>query len=67
VNDLLAGATPARGAIEAKPAGADAWKIAESKQVKEYWSRYRQVLVTITGLSSWWGRRRRQPGDPGDV
>ncbi len=46
VNDLLAGATPARGAIEAKPAGADAWKIAESKQVKEYWSRYRQVLVT---------------------
>ena len=46
VSDLLAGATPARGAIEAKPASADAWKIAESKQVKEYWSRYRQVLVT---------------------
>ena len=46
VSELLAGATPARGAIEAKPASADAWKIAESKQVKEYWSRYRQVLVT---------------------
>ena len=46
VSDLLAGATPARGAIEAKPASADAWKIAESKQLKEYWSRYRQVLVT---------------------
>ena len=45
-SDLLAGAIPARGAIEAKPANADAWKIAESKQVKEYWSRYRQVLVT---------------------
>jgi hypothetical protein len=45
-SDLLAGATPARGAIEAKPASADAWRIAESKQVKEYWSRYRQVLVT---------------------
>ena len=46
VSDLLTGAIPARGAIEAKPASADAWKIAESKQVKEYWSRYRQVLVT---------------------
>ena len=45
-SDLLAGATPARGAIEAKPASADAWKIADSKQVTEYWSRYRQVLVT---------------------
>jgi hypothetical protein len=44
--DLLAGTTPARGAIEAKPASADAWKIAESKQVTEYWRRYRQVLVT---------------------
>jgi hypothetical protein len=46
VNDVLAGALPARGAIEAKPASADAWKIAESKQVKDYWSRYGQVLVT---------------------
>ncbi len=46
ISDLLAGAIPSRGAIEAKPASADAWKIAESKQVKEYWSRYRQVLVT---------------------
>jgi hypothetical protein len=46
VNDLLAGAIPTRGAIEAKPTSADAWKIAESKQVKDYWSHYRQVLVT---------------------
>jgi len=45
-NDLLAGAIPTRGAIEAKGTGADAWRIAESKQVKDYWSRYRQVLVT---------------------
>lgn len=44
--DLLGGAIPARGAIEAKAASADAWRIAESKQVKDYWSRYRQVLVT---------------------
>ncbi len=44
--DLLAGAIPARGAIEAKGTSADAWRIAESKQVKNYWSRYRQVLVT---------------------
>ena len=36
VNDLLAGAVPTRGAIEAKPTSADAWKIAESKQVKDY-------------------------------
>jgi len=46
VSDLVAGAIPVRGAIEAKPANADAWRIAESKQVKDYWSRYRQVLVT---------------------
>jgi hypothetical protein len=46
VSDVLAGAMPARGAIEAKPTSADAWKIAESKQVKDYWSHYRQVLVT---------------------
>jgi hypothetical protein len=44
--DLLAGAIPARGAIEAKGTSADAWRIAESKQVKDYWGRYRQVLVT---------------------
>jgi hypothetical protein len=45
-SDLLAGAIPSRGALEAKPASADAWRIAESKQVKDYWGRYRQVLVT---------------------
>src|SRR5579863_2748799 len=44
--DVANGAIPARGAIEAKPASADAWKIADSKQVKDYWGRYRQVLVT---------------------
>jgi hypothetical protein len=46
VKDVVAGAVPARGAIEAKPTSANAWKIAESKQVKDYWSHYRQVLVT---------------------
>jgi hypothetical protein len=46
VTDILAGAIPARGAIEAKPISHDAWKVAESKQVKDYWARYRQVLVT---------------------
>jgi len=46
VTDILAGAIPARGAIEAKPTSHDAWKVADSKQVKEYWTRYRQVLVT---------------------
>lgn len=44
--DIVSGAVPARGAIEAKPTSADAWKIADSKQVKDYWTRYRQVLVT---------------------
>lgn len=43
---LLTGAIPARGAIEAKGAATDAWRVAESKQVKDYWSRYRQVVVT---------------------
>jgi hypothetical protein len=42
----MAGAIPARGAIEAKPTSADAWKIADSKQVDGYWARYHQVLVT---------------------
>ena len=44
--DLAGGAIPARGAIEAKSTSADVRKIAESKQVKDYWGRYRQVLVT---------------------
>lgn len=44
--DLLSGAIPASRAIEAKGTGADAWRVAESKQVKDYWNRYRQVLVT---------------------
>jgi len=46
ITDLTTGAIPARGAIEAKATNADAWKIAESKQVRDYWARYRQVLVT---------------------
>ena len=34
VNDLRSGAIPARGAIEAKPTSADAWRIAESKPIR---------------------------------
>jgi hypothetical protein len=45
-SDLITGAIPARGAIEAKPCIADVWTVAEAKQVKVYWTRYRQVLVT---------------------
>lgn len=44
--DILSGAIPSRGAIEAKPISQDVWKVAESKQVKAYWDHYRQVLVT---------------------
>jgi len=46
LTDIVTGAIPARGAIEAKPTSHDAWRVAESNQVKDYWSRYRQVLVT---------------------
>jgi ribulose bisphosphate carboxylase small subunit len=46
ITDITADAIPARGAIEAKATSADAWKTAESKQVRSYWARYRQVLVT---------------------
>ncbi len=46
VSDLSTGAIPARGAIEAKSTSDDARAIAETKQVRDYWNRYRQVLVT---------------------
>lgn len=37
---------PARGVIEAKGTGDDAYLIAEGKQVSKYWEKYHQVLVT---------------------
>ncbi len=42
------GQTPERGVIEAKPPGDDAWLTADSKQVSDYWEKYRLVLVTNT-------------------
>ncbi len=42
----IPGTIPARGVIEAKPTGDDAFITADSKQVSKYWGRYRQVLVT---------------------
>ncbi len=42
----LPGQIPARGAIEAKGTGEDAWSIAAGEQVARYLKRYRQVLVT---------------------
>ena len=38
LTDIISGAIPARGAIEAKPTSADAWATAESKQVRGYWA-----------------------------
>lgn len=42
----LPGQIPARGVIEVKSTGDDAWVIAGSDQVSKYWSKYKQVLVT---------------------
>ncbi len=42
----LAGTLPARGAIEVKGTSDDAFKIADSDQVKKYLAKYGQVLVT---------------------
>ncbi len=42
----LLGQAPARGAIEVKPTSDDAWVVADTKQVSDYWRLYRQVLVT---------------------
>jgi len=44
--ELLEGQIPARGAIEVKGTGDDAWLTADGEQVSKYWKRYRQVLVT---------------------
>ena len=37
---------PERGVIEAKSTGNDAWVTANTRQVSQYWDKYRQVLVT---------------------
>lgn len=42
----LTGQIPAMGAIEVKPTSDDAWVIADTRQVTNYWEHYRQVLVT---------------------
>ena len=42
------GQSPERGVIEVKGPGDDAWLIAESDQVSDYWENYRLVLVTNT-------------------
>ena len=38
--------SPARGVIEVKGTGDDAWVTADGPQVSKYWGKYRQVLVT---------------------
>jgi hypothetical protein len=45
-HEPIAGQKPARGAIEAKPTGDDAFVTAEGDQVSKYWNEYGQVLVT---------------------
>ena len=40
------GQVPARGVVEVKGVGDDAWLTANSDQVSRYWGRYRLVLVT---------------------
>jgi hypothetical protein len=42
----MAGQLPARGCVEVKGTGEDVVKVAASKQVQNYLSKYRQVLVT---------------------
>jgi hypothetical protein len=42
----MAGQMPARGVIEVKSTGDDAWVTADGEQVTRYWGRYRLVLVT---------------------
>ena len=44
--EILDGTVPARGVIEIKSTGEDAWVIADGPQVSRYWEKYRQVLVT---------------------
>jgi hypothetical protein len=45
-HEPMAGQVPARGVIEVKSTGDDAWIIADGEQVTRYWGKYRQVLVT---------------------
>ena len=42
----LPGQIPARGVVEVKPVGEDAWLTADGSQVSRYWEKYRQLLVT---------------------
>ena len=42
------GQIPARGVVEVKGVGDDAWLTADGDQVSRYWDRYRLVLVTNT-------------------
>src|SRR5438552_2882307 len=42
----LQGQPPSRGAIECKGTKDDAWVIADTEQVTNYWEKYQQVLVT---------------------
>jgi hypothetical protein len=45
-HEPMAGQVPARGVIEVKSTGDDAWVTADGEQVTRYWGKYRQVLVT---------------------
>ncbi len=45
-DEPLPGQIPARGVIEVKSTGDDAWLTADGEQVSRYWGKYRQVLVT---------------------
>lgn len=60
--NALAEQLPARGALEVKPASADAGKTAESEQVLRYLEKYGQVLVT--NLREWILVGRDDAGKP---
>lgn len=45
-SEPIGGQIPARGVIEIKPTGDDAFVTSEGKQVSRYWDRYGQVLVS---------------------
>jgi hypothetical protein len=45
-HEPMAGQIPARGVIEVKSTGDDAWGTADGEQVTRYWGKYRLVLVT---------------------
>ena len=44
--EIPEGTNPARGVLEVKGTGEDAWVVANGEQVTRYWGKYRQVLVT---------------------